>query len=437
MKNHFCLFTVIFLLSIPLVNTAQNISKDGWTFSFQYQIDEFPANHPGETSLQGGLSIQGNNITNLDSLIQITTITGDLLIDNCDTLIDISGLSNVEYINGIDIKNNRNLKSINCFDKVTSLEGSINIYANDSLTYISSLQNLTHIGGSFTIKYNDLLTDLPSFPYLVEIGGNMDLSNINEIENLQCFQYLTKIGRNLTIINNLSLIDLTGLQNIDSLNYLQIMWNPSLRSLEGLQQIKTSSSGINISTNDTLQNIAFNHVKRSRQIYIASNKNLINMNFDSMEVLEDNLYITNNSKLQSIETFNQLDSVKRIDISDNQTLENINGFHKLKEIVYQLNIEFNDSLTNLSGFQNLNSINHIIIKNNEKLHTFSGFDILDTIKGDLTMMNNDDLTAFDAFNNLKHINGEFYIFDGNFTSFNNLSNLSSIGSNLKLIKISS
>lgn len=51
---------------------------EGITFSTQEQIDNFQTNYPGCTEIGGGVLIQGNDITNLDGLDVITSISGYL-----------------------------------------------------------------------------------------------------------------------------------------------------------------------------------------------------------------------------------------------------------------------------------------------------------------------------------------------------------------------
>ncbi|MCF8368720.1 MAG: hypothetical protein K9G76_06730 [Bacteroidales bacterium] len=51
---------------------------EGITFNTQAQIDNFKANYPGCTEIEGGVLVEGTDITNLDSLHNITLIGGYL-----------------------------------------------------------------------------------------------------------------------------------------------------------------------------------------------------------------------------------------------------------------------------------------------------------------------------------------------------------------------
>ena len=53
---------------------AQPCLPQGITFNTQEQIDNFQTNHPNCTEIEGGVKIEGNDITNLDGLNVITSI---------------------------------------------------------------------------------------------------------------------------------------------------------------------------------------------------------------------------------------------------------------------------------------------------------------------------------------------------------------------------
>jgi len=76
---------------------------EGIWLSTQQQIDSFPINYQGCTQIEGSVYI-GNwdptNITNLDSLIQLTTIAGGLSIEANSLLTSLSGLNNLVSIAG-------------------------------------------------------------------------------------------------------------------------------------------------------------------------------------------------------------------------------------------------------------------------------------------------------------------------------------------------
>ncbi|MFZ1703798.1 MAG: hypothetical protein WAT79_05600, partial [Saprospiraceae bacterium] len=62
-------------------------------FSTQSEVDNFPTNYPGCTTIDGNVGITGNNITNLNGLSQITQIGGSLQFLNSNSLSTLTAYS--------------------------------------------------------------------------------------------------------------------------------------------------------------------------------------------------------------------------------------------------------------------------------------------------------------------------------------------------------
>ena len=89
-------------------------------FNSQSDIDNFPINFPQCTDIEGNVSISGDDITNLNGLSIITSISGNLTIDNNPSLSSLEGLYNL-----------------------TSIGASLSIHDNELLTEISALSNVS------------------------------------------------------------------------------------------------------------------------------------------------------------------------------------------------------------------------------------------------------------------------------------------------------
>lgn len=97
-------------------------------FHSQADIDNFQAAFPNCTELQGNVTIQGNNITNLNGLSVLTSIGGYLYINENNTLTRLTGL-----------------------DNLTSIGGYLYIYENNTLTSLTGLENLPLSGVIFIL----------------------------------------------------------------------------------------------------------------------------------------------------------------------------------------------------------------------------------------------------------------------------------------------
>ncbi|NUQ23113.1 MAG: hypothetical protein HUU34_04120 [Saprospiraceae bacterium] len=96
MKKH--LFPPFLALLLSLTAQAQSCLPDGITFSIQAQVDQFPAMYPGCTTIEGEVYVRPPGVTNLDSLIGLKSIGGDLVIDA--NLVSLHGLDSLESIGG-------------------------------------------------------------------------------------------------------------------------------------------------------------------------------------------------------------------------------------------------------------------------------------------------------------------------------------------------
>ena len=179
---------------------------EGIYFSTQEEIDNFQTNYPGCTEIDGGVTISGNDITNLSGLSVLTSIAGGLEIVNNYTLTTLNGLEGISALHYLLIANNPVLSDLSGLDNLSSTEGAIGIWLNESLTSLDGLGNLTSIGG------------------FMEIAMNNTLTHLDGLENL------TTIGGYLYIYFNTSLISISGLENIDaaSIDSLSVIFNPLL-----------------------------------------------------------------------------------------------------------------------------------------------------------------------------------------------------------------
>lgn len=264
----------------------------GITFNNQAQIDSFQVNYPGCARIEGDVIISGANITNLNSLIALTSIGGDLNISYNNALTSLSGLNNIDSILGsfnicanpllINLTGLDNLTFIQydfnfggmffpngcCgnpaiidftgLSSLTSINGSISIICSDSLTSLTGLESLTSIGGSLNIIKNYALTSLTGLEGLNFMGGSVYFFDNNSLISLAGLDNLTSIGGWLQIESTWALKSLAGLENLTSIGGgLIIKYNESLTSLTGLDNIVANTiSNLHINNNPSLSNCA-------------------------------------------------------------------------------------------------------------------------------------------------------------------------------------
>lgn len=164
-----------------------------------------------------------------------TVINGNLTIETSVFTDQISDLSNLMNL--------------------TSITGSLIIRNNPALVNLGGLENLAAIGGYLSIVFNDALTNLDGLANLSTIGWWLDIEQNNSLVNLDGLASIYTIGANLTITSNPALTNLNGLANLSVLGgYLTITFNDTLTNLDGLANLLTIGESLNIVYNDALTN---------------------------------------------------------------------------------------------------------------------------------------------------------------------------------------
>ncbi len=209
-----------------------------------------------------------------------------------------------------------------------------------------------------------------NYPGCTEIEGLVVIDDTIEgdITNLLGLSSITKTGGNiLRIANNSMLTNLSGLENLDSIEYnFDISNNYSLNSISALESL----------------------------------------------VSVPNIYIEKNPSLKNLEGLNQLDTISRLSIIENDSLQNLSALSNLKRIHIVLHIENNQSLQNLSGLENLAYIGEDFkIFNNDLLTDLQGLNNLKFIRGYLKVRYNDQLTSLDGLENIDTLEGGISIND--------------------------
>jgi hypothetical protein len=365
MKNLIILSFALFALSSA---TAQNCLPEGITFETQVEIDNFQTSYPGCTEIEGNVTINGDDITNLNGLNVLTSVGGSLTIGepwgwNANpALVNLTGLENL-----------------------TSIGGDLTLELNSILANLTGLDNLSAIVGSLSINNNLLLTDITSLGALTSIGGGLVLGN------------QSWLGYPL---GNPLLISLAGLEGITSLAGLTIIGNHALSDLTGLNNIQSISGSVVIGGNNTLSTLnglgTLTHIGGNLQFGIAAQLGWI-----------DNPLLDNLTGLEG--------------------LTEIGGDLNLAVIGNDLIMEDNYLITSLAGLDNLDSISGNLQigpypgtgggdwspGGNPSLVNFTGIANLTSIGGDLVICKNDSLTILAGLENVTSIGSDLTIYDNN------------------------
>lgn len=212
MKTH-C--TILFIAFFQLILNGQSCLPNGITFGAQSQIDGFTSAYPGCKVIEGTVYVLGPGIKNLDSLINVERVSGDLLITNNDSLENLLGLSNLQSVGlAMRVQNNPMLENLAGLDQLTAVEGDFfYIGNNNNIRSLEGLENLDSIAGIFHLWGHDSITSLHGLDHLRWVGDRLAIFENASLEVFDGLEGLEYVGNDLRIENNALLHDIAALNH--------------------------------------------------------------------------------------------------------------------------------------------------------------------------------------------------------------------------------
>jgi hypothetical protein len=349
-------FVLILIFSInSTLILSQRCTPYGNAFiDSQEQIDNFRKNYPGCTEIDGTMVLIGE-IYNLDSLIGIKAIHGDLVINNT-SLENLYGINQIDSLEGIlSITGNTQMEYIDGFDKIITLN-LLNISRNNILQEIHGFSNLRTAKSSISITKNPLLENICALDSLVSCG-TINISENITLSKLKAMYPLKETQGDFLIIDNRNLADLNIAPNVktvggkvvlrnilvDSLSVfkklescmeLVIEVGSSLLYLHPFDSLKTAKNGLNVSSNPSLLQIdGFNSLINSDNITIRSRGLREIRGFNNIENVDGKIWLIGNipASMELIDGFHSLKYVGILSIALFHDLRTINAFQKLEK----------------------------------------------------------------------------------------------------------
>lgn len=257
------------IIVFQFVSFAQ-CPPDGVFFS-QAEIDAFAVNYPNCDTLPRlritGLDNQESDIDDLTPLSNLINPGWSVYIENNPLLESLAGLDNLQSdnvnITSLRIVNNTALSDISSLSGLTACS-SIVIYNNNQLTNLYGLDSITYIGDENQINTT----------YWLIISDNENLVDISALSDLVPYNI-----EGLSISHNPSLTSLQGLENFDTMSVLNIENNDALLDLNGLNGVTTLYDEIRIISNDLITDLTgLSSVQQTGYFKILDNDMLASLN---------------------------------------------------------------------------------------------------------------------------------------------------------------
>lgn len=273
----------------------------------------------GTSAVEGDLIIgidNGKEITSLEKLSNLKTVSGNLIINNSFKAPDLTGLENVISLGGIVIGNGSvpSEASLNLvtMGALTEVRGNI-IIRNDNLQWVR-LISLTRVDGNVIIASKNI--ESVELPVLNEIDGDFNICGFTT-ETKDKYENVVMGGK----ITELIFPKLTKIVGNLGFDYISTLQKLSMPELSNVGSVELNSLGHQIKTIDfsglvtVEKNLKINSVRTNGAFMsdAASNTSLESMGtMSKLESVGDSIEFMFFAKLPEIPDFSSLKSVKHI-----------------------------------------------------------------------------------------------------------------------------
>ncbi|RAL20144.1 hypothetical protein DL240_18720 [Lujinxingia litoralis] len=172
----------------------------------------------------------------------------------------LEGFHFVESVKGLRFSSMHDLREIDAFHGLTTIEQGISIYENWGLETIEPFASLEHVGFAVGFENNYKLKDLrllANVRQIGEIGGSYEqglyLSSNKGLKDMTGLESLERIGGRFRISYETGLESMRGLESLKEVDTLRINYAVELSSLEGLENLQRVNEVLSIENSPKLR----------------------------------------------------------------------------------------------------------------------------------------------------------------------------------------
>lgn len=437
--------------SVTEVNNACPLCPEGdLYFRDTKELDDFPLFYPNCTEIEGNVRFSGDDLTSLEGFLKVTTVNGDLRLDDFYSS-SLKGLDNIKYVGGQLRIDNIVQKDINELNSLTSIGGSLLIIDNTNLGNIEGLSNLESLGGTLLISGNSAISNLNSLENLTSINGPIYIENNDVLTSLDGIQNIDPETVHATIDKAIEIVDNPLLSECAVETICQVLAVEGVRLLiygnatgcNSKEEIEAGCANpgcpvgdLDFSTQQEIDDFVYFYQECTEidgSVIISGNDITDLAGLSKIKSVSGTLFIDQNFNLKTLVGLEQLTHIgERLVIQNNKGLIDLNGLDNLNYVGGSVSINQNYELTDIKSLKNLTSVNwDLWVLNNPGLKSLEGLHNIVSVERNF-VLNNSGKT--DQLTRLNKIGGDLEIgaFQSGLTSLSILSNLDSIGGDLKI-----
>ncbi|MBK7426327.1 MAG: leucine-rich repeat protein [Saprospiraceae bacterium] len=315
-------------------------------YTKQTQVDLFPLTYPSCKVIEGSVTIRqstlpgAQELENLSGFSNLEYIQGNVTIERTN-LSDLKGLELLKNIGGdLSIYNNPKLKNLEGMNNLESVGKTISIFDCTEINSLSGLESLNQIGVDLLLQFVPALNDLSALANLSNVNGSLWLQYCEALSSLEGLDNISNIGSESDLFSGLlAIIACPSLENIEylaklkSISSLILQGNTQLKSLAGFEGLDSIRQDLMIMNNPQIENLdALSNVKSTLKQFLY---------------LEDNKLLANLSGIRNI----KLDSLIQLEISGSESLSacSVPNICEYLDNGGQARIEYNKFGCNTSG----------------------------------------------------------------------------------------
>jgi hypothetical protein len=149
------------------------------TLSTQAQVDSFPSTY-GCTSVSGTLTVMGEDITNLNGLHQLTSVSRFEITST--GVANLTGLENLQSVGSFEVNSNQSLNDLTGLSSLTTVTGFFFISANLNMQSLHGLEALRNVN-TLDMRFMPNLMDFTSLNVVSQPGCD---GRCDEVRRVAC-----------------------------------------------------------------------------------------------------------------------------------------------------------------------------------------------------------------------------------------------------------